>query len=56
MLCEAYGDDASCHMTAYEWFKCFKNGRTARDDNEQSGQTSASKSETLIAHMKNITH
>jgi hypothetical protein len=37
MLHEAYGDDASSQTMTYEWFRCFKNGRTATDDNEWSG-------------------
>jgi hypothetical protein len=54
MLHEAYSDDASSHMTTYEWFKRFKNGRTSMDD-EQSGQPSTSKTKPLIAQAKNIT-
>jgi hypothetical protein len=34
--------------------KQFKNGRTSMDDNEQAGQPSISRPETLIAHVKNI--
>jgi hypothetical protein len=28
MLQEAYGNDALSQTMTYEWFKCFKNGRT----------------------------
>jgi hypothetical protein len=38
----------------YERFTYFKNGRTVTDDIEQSGQPSASRSEPVITHVKNI--
>jgi hypothetical protein len=41
-------------MMTYEWFKCFKNGRTLMDDNERSGQPSTSRSEPLIAQVKTL--
>jgi ribosomal protein L37E len=56
MLCEACGNDALCQMMAYAWFKCFKNGRTSTDDDEQSGGPSSSRSEPLIAQVEDIIH
>jgi hypothetical protein len=57
MFHEAHGDDAPSQMPTYEWFRHFKNGKTARDDDdddERSGQLS--RSEPLIAQVKNIIH
>jgi hypothetical protein len=55
-LREAYGDHALSQTTTYKWFKRSKNGRTSMDDDEQSGQPLSSKSEPLIAQVKNIIH
>jgi hypothetical protein len=56
MLCGAYGDHALSLTITYKWFKRSKNGRTSMDDDEQSGQPLSSKSEPLIAQVKNIIH
>jgi hypothetical protein len=37
MMRKAYSDDTLSQMTTYEWFKCFKNGRTSTNDDEWSG-------------------
>jgi hypothetical protein len=54
MVHEAYSDDASSQTTTYKWFKHFKNGTTSTDDGERSGQPSTSRSQPLIAQVKNI--
>jgi hypothetical protein len=41
-------------MATYEWFRHFKNGRTSTDDDERPGRHSTSRSEPLIAQVKNI--
>jgi hypothetical protein len=56
MLHEACGDDALSQTVTYECFKHFKNGITSTNDEEQSGQPSTSRSEPLIAQVKNIIH
>jgi hypothetical protein len=38
VLREAYSDDALIQIMTHKWFRCFKNGRTSTDDDEQSGQ------------------
>jgi hypothetical protein len=55
MLYEASGDDAWSQMMTCRGFRHFKNGRTSVDD-EQCGRPSTSRSEALIAQMKNIIH
>jgi transposase len=50
---EAY---ALKETTIYKWFKRSKNGRTSTDGDEQSGRPSTSRSEILIAQVKNIIH
>jgi hypothetical protein len=54
MLLEAYGNVAWSKTMTTEWFICFKNGRTLTDDCEQSDRPSKSRSEPLIAQVKNI--
>jgi hypothetical protein len=53
MFHEAYSDDTFSKMMIYIWFKRFKNGRTAMND-ERSGRPSTSRSETLIAQVKTL--
>jgi hypothetical protein len=54
MLRETYGDNVLSETTTYGLFKRFKNGRTSIDGNELSGRLSTSRSEILIAQLKNI--
>jgi hypothetical protein len=54
MLLEAYSDDALSQTMTYKWFIFFKN-RTSTDDNEWSDRPSTSRTEPLIAQVKNIT-
>jgi hypothetical protein len=55
MFREAHGDDASSSIPTYEWFRHFKNVKTAMDDDdEQSGQPSRSSPPT--AKVKNFIH
>jgi hypothetical protein len=56
MLREAYSDDALSQTMTYKWFRRFKNERMSMDDDEQSDRPSASRSEPLIAQVKNIIH
>jgi transposase len=53
VLCEAYRDGGLSQTMTYEWFKRFKNGRTSMDE-DRSGRPSASRSEPLIAQVRNI--
>jgi hypothetical protein len=54
MLLEVYSNDAWSKMMTTEWFTHFKYGRTLTDDCEQSDRPSKSRSEPLIAQVKNI--
>jgi hypothetical protein len=43
MLKQVFGDEAISRTQTHEWYKCFQEGQTSIEDNERSGQPSASK-------------
>jgi hypothetical protein len=55
-MCGTYSNYALSQMMTYEWSKHFKNGRTSADNDEWSSRHSTSRSEPLIAQVKNIIH
>ena len=51
MLQNAYGDHCLGRTQCYDWFKCFKDGREAVDDDPSSGSPSTS---TDVAHVTKV--
>ncbi|CAK9811861.1 Mariner Mos1 transposase [Anthophora quadrimaculata] len=54
MLQKAFGDSALSKTRAYEWYKQFKNGRTAIDDLSRAGRPSTANTEENVAKAKEI--
>ena len=51
MLPEAFGDNALGQMQTYEWFKCFKNGKTSVGVVEHYGLSST---RTMIENVAEV--
>lgn len=54
LLRQAYGNDAICKATCYEWYTRFKNGRTSLDDDARSGRPSAAVTPENVTEIEQI--
>ncbi|XP_050533350.1 protein GVQW3-like [Daktulosphaira vitifoliae] len=54
LLKQAFGDDVLSRTTCFEWFKRFKEGRSSTKDNERSGRPSTSKTNEIVARVREI--
>jgi len=51
MLKIAFREEAMGRIQTYEWWKCFKEGRTSVDDDPRSGRPSTSKTDDNVAKV-----
>jgi hypothetical protein len=51
MLKQAYGEDCLSRTQCYEWYQCFKPGRTSTKDNSKTGRPSTS---TYDDHVEKV--
>jgi transposase len=56
MLKTAFGNEALGQTEVYEWWKRFKDGRTSTDDESRSGRPSVSKTDEIVAEVREIVH
>jgi hypothetical protein len=56
MLRHAYGNEAMCRATCFEWHARFKRCRTSLEDDERSGRTSNSSTSTNVETIRWIVH
>ena len=54
MLKHMFGDEAMSRKQTHEWYKCFQEGLASNEDNELSGQISASKYDENIQQVWKI--
>lgn len=48
---QAFGNETMGHTLTFEWFKCFRNGRTSTDDDIHSGHPSTGVTDANIAEV-----
>jgi hypothetical protein len=56
MLRRAYGNEAMCRVTCFEWHACFKRDRTSLEDDERSGRTSTSSTPKNVETIRWLVH
>ena len=56
MLRSAYGNEAMCRATCFEWHARFKRGRTSLEDDERSGRTSTSSTPKNVETIRWLVH
>jgi len=56
MLRHAYGNEAMCRATCFEWRVLFKRGRTSLEDDERSRQPSTSSTPTNVETIRWLVH
>jgi len=56
MLRHAYGNEAMCRATCFEWHVCFKRCRTSLEDDERSGRLSTSSTPTNVETIRWLVH
>jgi len=54
MLKITFEEEAMCRTQTYEWWKCFKEGRTSDDDDPRSGRPSMSKTDDSVAKVREV--
>jgi len=56
MLRRAYGNEAMCRATCFEWHARFKRGRTSLEDDERSGRPSTSSTPKNVETIRWLVH
>ena len=56
MIRRAYGNEAMCPATCFEWHMRFKRGRTSLEDDERSGQPSTSSTPKNVETIRCLLH
>jgi hypothetical protein len=56
MLKQVFGDEAMSRTQTHEWYTCFQVGWTSTEDNERSGQPSASEYDKNIQQVWKVIH
>jgi len=56
MLRRAYGNEAMCRVTCFEWHAHFKRGRTSLEDNERSERPSTSSTPKNVETIRWLVH
>jgi len=54
MLQQAYGEDCLSHTQCYEWYQCFKSGRTSIKDDPKSRRLSSSTGNDHIEKVRSV--
>jgi len=52
MLKQAFGDSCMSHSRTFEWFGCFKNGRTSTANDDRSGLQSTATTPSKVAQER----
>jgi len=55
-LKHVFGDEAMSRTQTHEWYKCFQEGQSSIEDDERSGQLSASKYVENIQQVRKMIH
>jgi hypothetical protein len=56
MIQRAYGNEAMCRATCFEWNARFKRGRTSLEDGERSGRASTSSTTKYVETIRCLVH
>jgi hypothetical protein len=56
LLQQVYSEDAMGRTQVFDWFHCFKEGRTSAEIDPRSGRQLTSRNEEMIAEVRTFIH